>query len=151
MITDKKLLIALYSAAFIYTVFQIGIVWKQSYKDEHDFGTKSASYVWLLFTYALLFLLCNIIERIIVVGSSNKTYLKDITLQFENLPLHQKETEFQKNCNNILPDGILEVSFIYNLKKYFKIKEKLEKNLAEKEKINDSENTALKSRVQGNI
>lgn len=53
-------------------------------------------------------------------------------MEFKNLPLHFTEKEFLNKCNDLMDQSVLEVSFLYDLKEYYNLKDRLQVVLEEK-------------------
>lgn len=81
-------------------------------------------------------------ENFIINGNENHTYFKDITLEFKGLPRNFNEKDFQDKCNEIIDYSVVEVSFLYDLKEYFELKNKLEKLLEDKNQNSEVKETA---------
>ena len=119
MITDKKLLLNLYGLLVVFLSIHALIVWVRNHHSEFNLGNPINCHLWITITYAFLILYSYLNERIIISGSQNHSYFKDITLEFQNLPLNVSEKEIMEKCNLIMEKSIVEVSFIYNLNEYF--------------------------------
>lgn len=132
MNTDKNLLLSFYILTLLFVFLHACIVWLGHQNNEFDFGDSKQCFLWIGLTYVLLLIFSYVIEGIIINNSSNRTDYKDVTLEFQNLPLTYTEKEFQLVCNEIFEHSVVEVSFLFDLQEYFSIKEKLDVVLKER-------------------
>lgn len=134
MITDKNLLLNLYLLLLAFVSSHVLIVFLRNHHSEFNLGNPINCNLWIATTYAFLIVYSYLNEKIIISGSKNHSYFKDITLEFQNLPLNFSEKDFKEECNQILDSAVVEVSFIYNLNEYFESKNRLEELLEQKNK-----------------
>lgn len=99
MNTDKKLLLNLYGLLIVFISTHVLIVWYRNHHSEFNLGNPVNCHLWIAITYACLIVFSYLNEKIIISGSKNHSYFKDITLEFQNLPLNLTEKEFKEKCN----------------------------------------------------
>lgn len=122
MNTDKKLLVCLYGLLLSFISAHVVVVWIRNHHSEFNLGNPHYCHMWIALGYAFLIAFSYVIEQVIISGSKNHSYFKDITLEFQGLPLNLTEKEFMEKCEKIMEKAVIEVSFIYDLNEYFKAK-----------------------------